>query len=107
MTVAIPLVGHLVVGMAAPEYVLIKQKPEVAPGAGFNGPHQIQGFYGAVGVLIYKAVDGLPEQVIPQLAAEHVVDAGPFFIDVTVVEFNRLPIHMGDHGATIAALVFR
>ena len=106
LAVAIPAVGHLVVGVAAAQHVLIKQGAEVAASGLVDRPQQVDGFYGLVSVVLHKGVDCPPKQGIPQLGANHVVDAGTLFVNVAIVEFDRLPVDVGDHGAAVAAFVF-
>ena len=40
---------------------------------------KVDGFYRLVGMVLHKGVDGLPEQLIPQLGANHVVDTAALF----------------------------
>ena len=42
-------------------------------------------------MVLHKGVDGLPEQLIPQLGANHVVDTAALFVDMPVRTARWLP----------------
>ena len=93
--------------MAAPIHILVKQKLQIASGSRLDRPQQIDRFHTAMGMGIYKILNGPPEQLIPQLSADHVINTAALLVNMAIVKLDRLPIHMSHHGPAIAPPILR